>query len=188
MTVISSFLKRLKRFRRDTDGSVTIEFAIIMPMLFWAYASSYVFFDGFRQSTINLRAAYTIGDMISRETEALTPGYIDSMYNMTQLLTRTNSPLSLRISVIRWDAADARFYLDWSQARGAVAALSDGDLTAMAERLPVMPDQERVILVETWNTWEPVLNVGLPDRSMDNFIFTRPRFAPQVVFDDGTGT
>ncbi|WP_245626908.1 TadE/TadG family type IV pilus assembly protein [Aestuariivita boseongensis] len=185
MTILTSLKNALKRFRRDTSGSATIEFAIIMPMLFWTYASTYVFFDGFRQNTINLRAAYTIGDMISRETQALTPAYIDSMYNMTQLLTRTDSPMSLRITVIRWDAEDNQFYLDWSQARGTVTALTQGDMANIATRLPVMPDEERVILVETWNTWEPVLQVGLGERSMDNFIFTRPRFAPQVVFDGG---
>jgi len=159
-----------------------MEFAIIMPMLVWMYAASYVFFDGFRQNTINLRAAYTIGDLISRETQALTPDYIDSMYNMAQLLTRTDSPMSLRITVIRWDAQDAQYYLDWSQPRGAVTAMTQTDLNNFAARLPTMPDEERVILIETWNTWEPVVNVGLEARSMDNFVFTRPRFAPQVVF------
>lgn len=183
MTLITSLLKGLKRFRRDTGGSVTVEFAIIMPMLFWTYASSYVFFDGFRQSTINLRAAYTIGDMISRETQVLTPAYIDSMYGMARLLTRSESPMSLRITVIRWDEEDDQFYLDWSQTRGAVTALTQENLQDIAARLPVMPDEERVILVETWNTWQPAINTGLGERDLDNFIFTRPRFAPQVIFE-----
>jgi len=182
--MLKSILTRLKGFRKDSSGTITVEFAIIIPMLFWGYASGFVFFDGFRQSTINLRAAYTIGDMVSRETDVLTPAYIDSMHNMAQLLTRTEAPMSLRITVIRWDAADQQFYLDWSQARGDVGSMTQANLVDMAELLPTMPDQERVILVETWNTWEPVINVGLPTRVMDNFVFTRPRFAPQVVFQD----
>ena len=182
MTALKALLNKLKGFRRDNSGSITVEFAIIIPMLFWGYASSYIFFDGFRQSTINLRAAYTIGDMVSRETRVLTPAYIDSMYNMAQLLTRAESPMSMRITVIRWDEADNQFYLDWSQPRGAVGAMTQENLVDMADLLPVMPDQERVILVETWNTWEPVINVGMEARTMDNFVFTRPRFAPQVIF------
>ena len=183
MKLLTSLIASLKRFRKDTSGSATIEFAIIMPMLLWTYASSYVFFDAYRQNTINLRAAYTIGDMISRETRIITPDYIDSMYNMTRLLTRTDSPMSLRITVIRWDEDDDRYYLDWSQARGAVLQMTNDDLEEFAERLPTMPDAERVILVETWNTWEPAVRTGMPARSMDNFIFTRPRFAPQVIFE-----
>ena len=183
MGLLNRFLKRLKRFRRENSGSITVEFAIIMPMLFWGYASSYIFFDGFRQSTINLRAAYTIGDMVSRETQVLTPAYIDSMYNMAQLLTRNDSPMSLRITVIRWDEEDDKFYLDWSQARGAVEGMTEANLVDLEELLPSMPDAERVILVETWNTWEPVINVGLDARTMDHFVFTRPRFAPQVIFE-----
>ena len=172
MNPLKALLNRLKRFRRDSSGTITVEFAIIIPMLFWGYASSYIFFDGFRQSTINLRAAYTIGDMISRETDVLTPDYIDSMYNM-----------SLRITVIRWDEDDDQFYLDWSQARGGVGVMVQENLVDFADYLPVMPDQERVIVVETWNTWEPVINVGMNARDMDNFVFTRPRFAPQVIFE-----
>ncbi len=183
MNPLKALLNRLKRFRRDSSGTITVEFAIIIPMLFWGYASSYIFFDGFRQSTINLRAAYTIGDMISRETDVLTPDYIDSMYNMAQLLTRTGSPMSLRITVIRWDEEDDQFYLDWSQARGGVGVMVQENLVDFADYLPVMPDQERVIVVETWNTWEPVINVGMSARDMDNFVFTRPRFAPQVIFE-----
>lgn len=184
MNPLKALLNQLKRFRRESSGTVTVEFAIIIPMLFWGYASSYIFFDGFRQSTINLRAAYTIGDMVSRETQVLTPAYIDSMYNMAQLLTRTEAPMAMRITVIRWDEDDDQFYLDWSQARGEVGTMTQENLVDFADLLPVMPDAERVILVETWNTWEPVINVGMDERQMANFVFTRPRFAPQVIFDD----
>ena len=142
MNPLKALLNTFKRFRRDNSGSITVEFAIIIPMLFWGYASSYIFFDGFRQSTINLRAAYTIGDMVSRETQVLTPAYIDSMYNMAQLLTRTDSPMSMRITVIRWDEEDDQFFLDWSQSRGAVGEMTQENLVDMEDLLPVMPDAQ----------------------------------------------
>ena len=103
MTLLSQLRFFLARFRDETRGSVTVEFAMFMPVLFWAYAASYVFFDGYRQSSINLKAAYTIGDMISRETRTITPAYIDTMHEIAMLLTRDDSPMSLRITVIRWD-------------------------------------------------------------------------------------
>ena len=55
-----------------------------------------------------------------------------------------------------------------------------GDL---AERLPVMPDGERVILVETSNEWVPAFNVGFETTLLDNFNFTSPRFAPQLCWE-----
>lgn len=184
-------ISRIKAFFEDTRGSVTVEFALMMPLLFWAYASSAVFFDAYRQSSINLKAAYTIGDLISRETRALDDEYIDSMYAMGQLLVRTNSPLKLRVTVVRWDADDNRYYFDWSEGRGGVLPMTEADILTLGNRLPTMPDQERVILVETWNTWTPAVQVGLPERDIENFVFTRPRFAPQIVFGDvppDTGT
>ncbi|QBF31206.1 TadE/TadG family type IV pilus assembly protein [Thalassococcus sp. S3] len=177
-----SLRTRIKRFAQDTDGLVTVEFAMMMPILFFAYCASFVFFDAYRQSATNLKTAYTIGDLISRETAAINNAYIDSMYSLTQDLARSNSPMSLRISVIRWDAGDDRYYLDWSSARGGITQLTDNTLSAFNERLPTMPDQERVILVETWNTWTPPFNVGMEVTSIDNFVFTRPRFAPQLAW------
>ena len=182
MTLIQRLIPRLKAFRDDTRGSVTVEFAMMMPLLFWAYCASYVFFDAYRQSTSNLKAAFTVGDMISRETQPITNGYMDSMYEVTRMLTRTNSAMTLRVSVIRWDTEDNRYYLDWSSVRGTAAVLTDGDLVSMAARLPLMPDEQRVILVETFNTWEPPFNVGMTTTVIDNFVFTHPRFAPQVVW------
>ena len=41
-----------------------------------------------------------------------------------------------------------------------------------------MPDNERVILVETWSTYSPLFEVGLDQSDIYNFIFTSPRFAP----------
>ena len=175
----------LSRFAQSDRGSVTVEFVLIMPMLFWAFMASYVFFDGFRQSALNLKAAYTIGDLISRETAAVNDTYIDSMYRLFQLMTRANSPTSMRISVVRYDANRDRYYVDWSEIRGGYQyARDDNNVQDIRERLPEMPNGERVILVETSNTYEPVFNIGFGNIDLDNFVFTRPRFAPQVAWSD----
>lgn len=179
----------LSRFCAETHGSTSIEFVIMMPMLFLSFMCAYVFFDGYRQSAVNLKAAYTISDLISRETNVVNDSYIDAMYSLMRELTRTPSPIRIRISVVRWDEADARYYLDWSEARGAdFDALTDDDLLGMDDKLPTMPDNERVILVETSNTFVPLYNIGMENIDLNNFVFTRPRFAPQVVFDSGDMT
>jgi Flp pilus assembly protein TadG len=177
---IRPLINRLKLFGAETRGSVAVEFVIMMPILFWAFMATYVFFDGYRQSAVNLKAAYTISDLISRETEILNDEYIDSMYSLMQILTRTSSSLSLRITVIRWDEADDRYYVDWSTNRQYGSNLTNATIGNIESQLPVMPDNERVILVETINTFVPALNVGMDDRQLENFVFTRPRFAPQL--------
>lgn len=193
------FIKtRLTAYRRDTDASVSIEFAFYAPFLLFIFASIYTYFDAFKQESANLKAAYTISDLISRETNAINNDYIDSMHNLTKLLIRSDSSVSLRISVIRWDEDDNRYYVDWSVNRGtALTSWTDATIFNVEDDLPTMPDQERVILVETQNDVDAAFKIGLPDMEIYNFVFTRPRFAPQIVFegslsaggthDDGTG-
>lgn len=188
---INRLKSRIRAFWEDTSGVVTLEFALAMPILFWSFMASYVFFDGYRQSAINLKAAYTISDLISRETEKINNNYIDSMVTLMEMMTRTPSDVDVRISVIRWDAGDDRYYLDWSANRGFLNELTDNNIADIEEKLPTMPNNERVILVETRNTFVPLFNVGLDDIYLDNFVFVRPRFVSQVVFEgmnEGTGS
>jgi len=180
--LINQIHSHLKSFAADTKGSISVEFALAMPILFWAFMATYVFFDGYRQSAVNLKAAYTIGDLVSRETAIINDEYVDSMHSLMGELTHANSPISLRITVIRWDEGDDRYYVDWSVNRGYEFAMNNDTIGDIETRLPVMPDNERVILVETINVYEPYFDIGMEDRSMDNFVFTRPRFAPQVLY------
>ncbi|MFW8634388.1 TadE/TadG family type IV pilus assembly protein [Cribrihabitans pelagius] len=180
--------RRIGAFARDTRGNVSIEFAFYAPLLLGLFAAIYTFFDAFRQENVNLKAAYTISDLISRETNYVNEAYIDSMHALAGLLVRGGTSLSTRISVVRWDEAGNRYYVDWSKVRGtAYTEWADGDINNIKEKLPAMPDQERVILVETKNSVEPAFNIGLPSMAIENFIFTRPRFAPQVVFVESKG-
>lgn len=179
------FRRIIRNFTRDTEGLVSVEFAIYAPIMLFVFASIVTFFDGFRQQNTNLKAAYTISDLISRETNYVNEDYIDSMHKLTALLVRSGTAISLRISVVRWDEADGRYYVDWSKVRGTdYAEWSDETIQNIKDSLPVMPDQERTIVVETRNNVTPVFNVGLDIMNIENLVFSRPRFAPQVVFVD----
>lgn len=173
-------LSRLRGFCRANDGNVNVEFVLAMPFVFWAFMASFVYFDGYRQSSVNLKAAYTISDLLSRETGTVDDTYIDSMHAMLDLLVREGSETRLRVTVVRWSDADDRYYVDWSSNRGFPTDLTDANVTDLADRLPNMPDMERVILVETNNTFRPLLNIGMESVQLENFVFTRPRFAPQL--------
>ncbi|MBL4768243.1 MAG: pilus assembly protein [Rhodobacteraceae bacterium] len=183
MNLLAGIKARARAFHNDTDASVSVEFLLAMPMVFWAFMASYVFFDGYKQSSVNLKAAYTIGDLISRETDPITDDYLDSMYALHRLLTRATSSTTLRITVVRWNEDTNRFYRDWSQTRGTIEPLTSADVLLLTDKLPLMPNAERVIIVETTNSFTPFYNIGMDTLSLDNFVFTRPRFAPQVIWE-----
>lgn len=173
----------LANFWNDTRGSVTVEFILAMPFVFWAFMASYVYFDGYHQSTANLKAAYTISDLISRETTDINDAYIDSMYELFGMMTHTPSDIALRISVIRWDESENRYHVNWSANRGFPGEMNDGTVSQYASRLPTMPDNEIVILVETENTFTPLFRIGMEKTKLENFVFTRPRFVDQIKWD-----
>ncbi len=175
-------INRLKAFRDDTRGVVAVEVAVMFPILFWALLSSFVFFDAYRQSSINQKAAYTLSDMLSRETE-VNNDFIDGLYGVFGTLTRSWTERKMRVTVIRWDNNNNIFKRDWSVTRGSVTPLSNTSVRNWTHRLPQMPHNERIILVETWSRYTPPFNVGINDQDLQTFVFTRPRFSPTVSWE-----
>ncbi|MEM8729479.1 MAG: pilus assembly protein [Pseudomonadota bacterium] len=180
----------LRNFAEDRRGVVSVEFAIMVPLVLWAFMALYVYFDGYRQSSINLKAAYTISDILSRETGIVDEGYIDGMQELFQFLTRSGSDNSIRISVISWNQADDRYYVDWSSNRDWQDGtdLNDSNIMGYSDKLPVMANSQRLVLVETRNTYAPVFKVGMDDIELENFVFMNPRFVQNVAWDGGGST
>ncbi|MDQ2093268.1 TadE/TadG family type IV pilus assembly protein [Rhodalgimonas zhirmunskyi] len=175
--------KRLSGFRDETDGTVAVEAVVMLPLILWAFCGLFVFFDAYRQNAISQKAAYTISDLISRETAAIDNDYIDGMYSMLNFLTRSGQERRLRITIVRFDADDGEYHVEWSETRGTMDPLDDAVVNGWTDTLPVMVDEERLILVETRTVYEPPFTVGLSQQTLQTFVFTRPRFAPQVLFD-----
>jgi Flp pilus assembly protein TadG len=172
-----------KSFADDTRGYITLEAIIVFPALLVIFAASWVYFDAMRQQSVNQKANYTISDMLSRETEAIDDTYIANATQLLRMLTNASGTDSdLRVSIAQYDADAAAWQLRWSRQNGDQPALSsldgyDGRLPATAE------GGEQLILVETWDAYDPVFEVGLAPFEIRTYSFTRPRYAPQVVFD-----
>ncbi|MCL6284764.1 pilus assembly protein [Ruegeria sp. 2012CJ41-6] len=171
---------RLKRFSKEENGVIAIETLMMLPLLFWAFLAVFTFLDAYRSSAMNLKAAFTIGDLVSRETEVINNTYIDSMATLFTLMVQSESGSRVRISVVRYDEDTDGYYLDWSANRGFANPMDDSQLAEIRDRLPIMPDEERVILVETSNTYVPPFAVGVNITDIDNLVFTRPRFTGLV--------
>ena len=181
-TLSVSLRNRLGRFTSDQDANVAIEATIILPIMFWAYLTMFSIFDAYRQYTESQKAAYTISDLISRQTTPLDDAFIDSTRELFDTMTRTIDRPSVRVTIVKYDEETDDYTVMWSEARGSFPVLDDQAIADWDDRLPVMPDEENVIVFETMSTYDPPFNTGLENRTISNFVFTRPRYAPQVCW------
>ena len=179
----SMFLDRLRNFGRREDGSIAVEAMIVLPGMFWAFLVCFSIFDTFRMYNINQKAAYTIGDSISRETVPLDQDYLDGARQMFEYLAASTGQVALRVSAMRWIEDEDSFEALWSKTSGGRYPLTDTQIATMNDRLPVMPNHEVVMLVETWTEYDPPFAVGIEQQEIRNFVFTRPRFAPRVCWE-----
>ena len=185
-------LNRLYNRLRAEDGSVSIEAILMFPLLIWAWIAMYTFFEGLRENNINLKASYTIGDLLSRETSTIDMGYLNGMVDVFAWLTRTNQDVGLRVTVVRWNEADERHDLVWSRGLSGQADLTQEGVDAvLTPSIPILADADTAIVVETWAQFEPVMEIGLTDTTIYNVVVTPPRFSEQLVLEginDGTGS
>ena len=112
---ISTFLRG---FRDDQRGIVAVESIIVLPLLFWSLMAMYAFFDAYRQAGMNVKAAYTIGDLLSRETNYITPEYLETTHQLFDLMTRSNSESKMRVTVVKWNEDKGSYDhgpIDWDE-------------------------------------------------------------------------
>lgn len=171
--------KWVGRFWRSQDGVVSIEAVMIYPLLFWSMWTSYTYFDSYRQSASNLKAAYAIADIISRQEDEMPKQFISNMYDLQKLMISDRSAVSMRISFVWYSEDDDRHYVNWSCVRGESFDKLDNDtlLNEYKDRIPVMADRAVMILVETKDWYTRPFKIGFGDHSfgIDKFIFTPPR-------------
>lgn len=173
----------LADFRSEERGSIAVEAVIILPMLFWTYLALFSTFHAYRTYAVNQKAAYTIGDMISRETNPLDTTYLDGTRELLMYLTNgAPGDTAVRVTIVRYDADTDTYLRDWSQAKGYATAATSEEVADWHDRLPVLPDNERIIVVETYLQYDPPFDTGLAQREVRNFVFTKPRYAPQVLW------
>lgn len=185
---------RAGAFLRREEASVSIETVIIFPLLLWAYAAMFIYWDAYKAQNVNLKATYTIADMLSREdgSKLIEPDYVDGMNSVFSYLIRRNEGNDVRVSIVDFvadpsdPAAPATMTLCWSHATGSYVGHTD--ISALQSQLPQMPGGAELIVVETRMTWSPPFNftlepIGLDTRDMTQLVFTSPRWAPKLEWD-----
>jgi hypothetical protein len=172
----------LRRFRRDSQGSLSVEAVLMAPMLIMSLFFIFTIFDIFRLDTTNAKAAYTIGDLLSRQTDPVDQNFVDGMRDIYNYIVRDNNT-SVRVSVVRFDGDDAEFKLVWSHG-SSIDPLTDAEFQVLKNSIPAMTEEDIVIVVETnmpYSVQIPFFN-GLNTLNFHNVVVTRPRFASQLCW------
>lgn len=177
--------RALARFARDTRASFSIEMVLILPLLFWTVAATYGFVDAYRMRALNLRATYTIGDLLSRQWNPVNIAFLDGMESLHNYLTNGRSRTGLRVTVVTWDPLLSRYQLVWSHATGlSLPVLTQTSLSEITPHLPNIAPGDTLIYVQTWMEHTPLLNIGLGPQTFENETVVSPRFVPQLKLAD----
>ncbi|MEM6728271.1 MAG: TadE/TadG family type IV pilus assembly protein [Pseudomonadota bacterium] len=186
--LLQALKRSAQRLRRDERGLSAIETVVIVPMLFWALAGTFVMFNAFKTQTEGLRATNAIADAISRETSELNGNYITSLYDLTRYMARGKHPIRQRITIVcRSTTVPDEYRVAWSVVRGPTNPVGIDPWTSQTintrkDDLPIMPVGDQLILVETMLSFRPVFGAILSDQTLNYWVFTRPRFTNQVKY------
>ncbi|WP_428687945.1 TadE/TadG family type IV pilus assembly protein [Roseibium sp.] len=177
--------KFTRRFARDEDASMSIETLFAIPLLVWAITATFVFWDAFKTLTISQKATYTVADMLSRETNAIDGNYLTSMHEVFDFLAGDAGDNAIRVTVVtktvNEDTQAEELKLVWSQGSDVSAYT---DLASIQDRLPTIAVGEQMIVVESEQEWSPGFDVGLGTYRFRKVAIARPRFSPQLVWNN----
>jgi hypothetical protein len=187
--MIGAMRSALHAFRRDERGSFTVEAVVIFPLLVWAYTAMFVFWDAYKAENLAMKGAYTIADMISREVQPIDADYVEGLNSIFGFLSGLDPTNEIRVSVVRMVSGPGgvpELSLRWSYGTSSeLPALTD--IAVIEDRVPILALGDELIVIEAIVGWEPAFNTGLPARDLYEMVITKPRYAPQVLWD-GTGT
>ncbi|WP_296419616.1 TadE/TadG family type IV pilus assembly protein [Pseudooctadecabacter sp.] len=176
---------RLRQFRRDEDGTIIAEAVTMFPSLFACVIAMIVFFDAFRNQSVAVKANYTIADAVSREDGFITNIYINSVWRIHRFLTDSPNLTRFRISVVQFDATENEHTVVWARGKGGLDSHNRKPLVNIgleSSQIPVMVDNEFLIVVQTEVDYTPAYSIGLGAFTFENVSFTRPRWAPNLCF------
>ncbi|WP_299659652.1 hypothetical protein [uncultured Ruegeria sp.] len=181
------FTSFIRRFRRREDGIISVEAMLILPLLFWSMFASYTYYDAYRQSARNIKGAYAVADVISREDGDVNAAYVNTMYDLLQAMVETRAPVTMRMTYLTFDGENDIHDVLWSCVRGtALPKWSNADIDEIKPSLPAMPDNGSMIVVETRNTYRPPFFIAFEfsEFEMNNLVFTHPRVFDNIANSD----
>lgn len=181
----------MRRFRQREDGTVLTEFVIVLPLLIWAWAALFGYWDAYSASNRMQKATLNVADALSRSAGAVDAPTLNGMKAFFDFMNRTGDPSQLRFTNIQWTDTDNSYKVLWSYSPGGqMSPLTDADLVTMQAQIPDLVDLETLLIVESKVEYRAPLTAssiggllyGLGDRNLSEFVATRPRFMLNVCF------
>lgn len=188
-----------KRFRRDEDGTITMEFAIVAPLMIFTVIIGFELFEAFYSASRASKATYTIADIMSRQVE-VDDDYVSELHLVLDaLLPWLNEGKSLRITSIKFnegdplDDDDDAYEVIWSKhsdvdnQMNVTLELTGSMLThtEYQELLPTIADGDSVLLIETTIPHRSLASLlDLGGLVWVNEVAIRPRFVGEVAATD----
>lgn len=176
--------RRAADWLHEQRGAVSVEAVLVLPAVIFALLAMFVYFDAFRTQKSNTSVSYTVSDLVSRQITPITPAFVENMHDLFDYLARTRHPTAMRLSSVYYNVVDDEYQVVWSYATRGNTVLSNAELNAAIDRMPLIPRGDTVVLLETRMSYTPPFTVGIGAQIMDHFVVTRPRFAPQIAFAD----
>ncbi|CUH53238.1 TadE/TadG family type IV pilus assembly protein [Shimia marina] len=193
--MITSILRKIRDFRKDTRGTVAVETVVMWPGLFLAMLAMAVLFDAYRARSTTEKAAFAISDMLSRETAAVNHDYLNGVHSLFDQISTLRSGHDLTVSLVTWDVINRTHQLVWSHSISRdgdrdETSWDNADMLAMSQDLPTLVNGESLIVVQTQSVFSPPVIMkrwwgenwnGFP---MNTLVFTRPRFVSNLAWSD----
>lgn len=187
MTRITTYLRQIvQRFHRAETGSLSLEAALILPMLIMILMFCYIYFGAFEAKARANKANYTISDYLSRQTNPVDATFLDGLADLYRFLNNEGD-IDMRISALKYTEdsfGTGSHVLSWSYAVGDMSILTPDTIAEVESRLPILAVGEEVLLIETVRPWSSPFNVLGLDNTFNfaDVVTTKPRFAAQVPF------
>lgn len=184
--------RSLRAFRTDESGSSNIELVFMVPLLAAITFGLLTFFTAFQAKTEATRAATVVSDMVTRETNPLTPTYLAGIFGLLDTMIASDDEPEYRLTAFTWNKRRGEYRVRWSKEESSYGSLTHAELNAVADKLPTLKPGQRAILLETWVDYDPLTNFGLAEATtFENFLVAAPRFVPQLCWmasDDADAT
>lgn len=186
-------LSFFRQFKRQDEGSVTVEAVIILPVILVVFMGTFTYFDVFRAKSQSLKANYAISDLISRENN-VTSSEMTGYGKVFRYLTQSSNESWVRVTVVRCkkncgNRNTRKLVRFWSRAypNGSVPRLTTTAIRASYnDAIPDMYKGEYLVMVESSARYVPPFSgewTGIYPRTLEDLVITKPRDGPKICFN-----
>jgi hypothetical protein len=177
--------KTLNRFWREEQGSVMVEALLVLPAMIWAYAGMFAYWDSYQSINTVQKATFTISDLISRQQDDLSSGFINGIGDTLDYLLNMEEDAKMRVTSYTWSEVNNRYQVIWSVSPdGGFSPLTTASIANLTSRLPIMSDGDSAVLVESSVYHTPPIHFGIEPSNIEQFVVARPRYLPKICHVD----